>query len=241
MANASPRFQTTLWSEVLLVGKEPNSSAGRKALARLCEIYWYPVYGFIRRRGASVEDAQDLAQDFFEHILSSQFFSRANPEVGRFRNFLIGALCNHLAHAAEKKNSQRSGGRSEKIPIDAALAERLLCAEASAENDPTHAFDRSWANTLIARSMLELERELAEAGRQAAFSALKEFLQRSAEVGEYDAIARDLGMTKGAVAAAAHRMSRRFGELVRQGVRETVASPEMAEEELKYLFSSISR
>jgi DNA-directed RNA polymerase specialized sigma24 family protein len=239
MANTSPRFQTTLWSEVLLVGKEPASSAGRSALERLCRTYWYPIYGFIRRRGASPEDAQDLTQGFFEHILSSEFFSRANPDAGRFRNFLLGALRNYLGHAAAKRNTQRGGGLKEKISIDASLAEHWLGAELTAENDPTLAFDRSWATSLMARAIAELEAEQSTAGRQETFARLKTFLQRAAEPGEYDGIARELAMTKGAVAASVHRLNRRFGELVRQSVRETVASPDMAEEELKHLFTAI--
>lgn len=239
MANASPQFLTTLWNEVLLAGREPDSSAGREALARLCENYWYPVYAYIRRRGASPEDAQDLAQGFFAHILTSGFFARADPAMGRFRNFLLGALRNFLATDHAKRNSQRSGGRRQKIPIDAELAEHRLAAEASPENDPTRAFDRSWANALIAQAVTALEREHAAAGRQALFAALKEFLQRTAAPGEYDTVSRELAMSRGAVAAAVHRMNRRFGELVRKAVRETVATPDMADEELKFLFSVI--
>ena len=239
MGNASPRFETTMWSEVLLVGREPDSSAGRAALARLCEVYWYPVYAYIRRRGARPEDAQDLTQSFFAHILASEFFARARPESGRFRSFLIGALNHHLAHAHEKNQSQRGGGGLEKVPIDATLAEHWLSAEPTADNDAARAFDRSWANTLIAAAVRRLESEQREAGRGPAFEALKEFLQRKAEPGEYDAIADRLGMTKGAVAATTHRLNRRFGELVRQLVRDTVATPDLAEEELSYLFATM--
>lgn len=240
MAHASPRFESTLWSAVLLAGREPDSEAGRRALARLCEAYWYPVYAYIRRRGAGVEDAQDLAQGFFAHILSSEFFSRARPEAGRFRNFLLGALGHFLAHAAEKQRSQRSGGRHERVPIDATLAEYWLGAEPTADNDAARAFDRSWANALVAEAVARLEREQAGAGRTAVFEALKEFLLRKAAPGEYDDIGRSLGMTKGAVAAAAHRLNRRFGELVRQNVRETVASADMAEDELAHLFAHLA-
>lgn len=239
MANRSPRFQTTLWSTVLLAAREPDSSDGREALERLCAAYWYPVYAFIRRRGASVEDAEDLAQGFFKHILLSEFLTRANPELGRFRSFLLGALRHYLGHEFARAHTQRSGGRLKKIPINATLAEYWLGAESSPENDTTHAFDRSWANTLINQAILQLEQEHTESGRQAVFDALKGFLQRSAGPGEYDTISTQLGMTKGAVAAATHRMNRRFGELVRKGVRDTVATSEMAAEEMRFLFSAM--
>lgn len=239
MASGTPQFQTTLWSDVLLAAKEPDTAAGRRALARLCEIYWYPVYAFVRRRGSTVEDAQDLTQGFFQHILASNFLARADPEQGRFRSFLLGALRNYLSGEWARRNTQRSGGAREKIPIDTPMAEQWLRAEASAENDATRAFDRAWANSLLNRAVAELEGEHAAAGRGGLFAALKEFLQRSAEPGEYDRLAPGLGMTKGAIAAAVHRMNRRFGELVRKAVRETVSAPEMAEDELRFLLSMI--
>lgn len=239
MAQTSPQFQTTLWTEVLLAGRQPDTTAGQEALARLCAVYWYPVYAFVRRRGTPVEDAQDLTQGFFAHILRSGFFGRADPEQGRFRNFLLGALRNYLATEAARRNTQRQGGGKERISIDAGQAERWLAAEASPENDATRAFDRAWANTLLAQALEALEREQAEAGRGRLFAALKDFLQRPAAAGEYDALAGELGMSKGAIAAAAHRLNRRFGDLVRKSVRDTVASPEMAEAELKFLFAGV--
>ncbi|MCX6952635.1 MAG: hypothetical protein NTV51_10800 [Verrucomicrobia bacterium] len=126
-----------------------------------------------------------------------------------------------------------------KPPSGAKSSSSAESPEATVHTDPTLAFDRAWANTLITHALRELEHEQSGTGRTALFGSLKEFLQRKAGPGEYDAIARTHGMTKGAVAAATHRLNRRFGELVRQNVRETVATPDLAEEELSYLFSTI--
>jgi RNA polymerase sigma factor (sigma-70 family) len=240
MPHGSPQFQTTLWSQVLLAARQPDSSGGQKAIARLCEIYWYPIYVFVRRKGVSPADAQDLTQGFFEHVLSNGFFARADPERGKFRNFMLGAVRNYLGDERDRRTTQRRGGLAEKIPIDASLAENWLSADPTPTNDPTRAFDRSWATALINHSLGALEKEQAALGKADQFKALKEFLQRTAAPGEYDLIAAQLGMKKGAVSVSVHRLSERLGELVRKSVRDTVVNPEMAEDEMNFLFSALN-
>jgi RNA polymerase sigma-70 factor (ECF subfamily) len=239
MGPGTPNFETTLWSQVLLAAREPDSAAGKKALARLCSVYWYPVYAFIRRRGTSPADAQDLTQGFFEHILSKGFLVRADASRGRFRSYLLGAVKNYLGGEREKKATQRRGGGAEELSIDATLAEQWLSVEPSAANDSTKAFDRSWASTVINGAIEKLEREQAVAGRAEVFLNVKEFLQRSAKAGEYDDLALRLDMSRSAVAATVHRLSERFGELVRSSVRETISDPEMAQDELRFLHSAL--
>lgn len=239
MAAPSHRFETTLWSQVLLAAREPDSDGGRRALARLCNSYWYPIYAFIRRQGVVPEDAADLTQGFFAHILASDFFARADPQRGRFRSFLLGAVSNFVGSERERQSTQRRGGRTEKVAIDAQLAEEWLASESSSANDSTKAFDRSWAIAVISAAMDVLEREQAAAGRSATFDILKEFLQRAALPGEYENLAVRLGMSRGAMAAAVHRLNERFGELVRKSVRDTVSDPEMAEDELRALFAAL--
>jgi len=239
MAPPSPNFETTLWSQVGLVAREPDSTEGQRALATLCHAYWYPVYAFIRRRGKSPADAEDLTQSFFARILSSGFFARADPDRGRFRNFLLGAVRHHLSAETERECSQRRGGRAEKVSIDADYAESLFASDPTHTTDPTLAFDRSWATTVINSALETLEREQASSARPELFPALKEFLQRSAKAGEYDEIARRFSMTRGAVAASVHRLNTRFGEIVRRQVRDTVIDPAMAEDELQFLLRAL--
>jgi DNA-directed RNA polymerase specialized sigma24 family protein len=239
MAHGSPQFDSTLWSQVLLAAREPDSAGGRQALGRLCSAYWYPVYAYVRRRGASPDDAQDLTQGFFQHILSSGFFARVDPGRGKFRSFLLGAVGNYLGDERDKRMSQRRGGGREEIPIDATVGEQWLSVEPSAANDSTRAFDRSWATAVINNAMTALEREQVDAGKSQAFGGLKEFLQRPAMPGEYDEVAAKLNLSKGAVAATVHRLNERFGELVRKSVRDTISDPEMAEEELRFLHAAL--
>lgn len=239
MAQGSAHFETTLWGDVLLAAREPTSNDGQKALSRLCEIYWYPVYVFLRHRGFRQEDAKDLTQGFFEHVLSTGFLARADPERGRFRNFMLGAVKHFVANTREKENTQRRGGTVERISIDAPLAEQWLAIEPSVLNDPTRAFDHSWAVAMLNHVLSLLEDEQQKQGKGEQFILLKEFIQRPAKPGEYDDVAAKLGITKGAVAAAVHRLNGRFGELVRKTVRDTVESSEMAEDELRFLFAAL--
>jgi DNA-directed RNA polymerase specialized sigma24 family protein len=239
MTSGSPNFETTHWSAVLLAAREPDTAAGRRALAQLCELYWYPIYGFVRRRGIQPEDAKDFTQGFFEHILGSGFLERVDRDRGRFRSFLLGALIHYLANERERHAARRRGGGMEKLSIDEVLGEHWLSAEPSPDNDSTRAFDRSWSITLINHALKALEDEQVLGGKRAAFAELKEFLQRSAEPGEYEDVAKRLGLTKGAVAVAVHRLNERLGELVRKNVRETVASTDMAEEEMRFLYSAM--
>lgn len=233
-AKGSTQFETTLWSQVILAGKEPDSSAGREALQRLCAAYWFPAYAFVRRSGVRMEEAEDLTQGFFLHILNSNFFSRADPNSGRFRSFLLGALRHYLAHEREKNLSQRRGGREVMVPVDAGVGEDWLRSEPTPDNDSTRAFDRTWATALIGRAIAELQQE-QDAARGAPFATLKEFFTREPEKGEYETLARRFGLSKAAIAAQVHRLKLRFRELVRREVRETVASPEMAAQELLFL------
>lgn len=241
MAKGSPQFESTVWTQVLVAAREPDSSAGAEALSRLCQVYWFPIYAHIRRLGLPVADAEDLTQGFFVHILQNGFLSRADPGMGRFRNYLLGAVRHYLANDRERQGAQRRGGRAQKVSIDTDLAEVWLAAEPTVATDATVSFDRAWAVSVLKAAMAMVEAEHLGAGKGHLFHAVKEFLQRSASPGEYDEVARALQMSKGAVAAAVHRMTARFGELVKKVVRDSVADGDMAEEELTYLMRVLRR
>jgi len=240
MPQESPQFETTLWSVILCAAHEPDSSAGRDALERLCRVYWYPVYSFIRRRGRNPVDAEDLTQGFFAQILRNGFLRRADPERGRFRAFLLNAVKNHLSDERARANAERRGGTAERISFDGALAEQWLALEPSAVNDAAVAFDRSWALTLVNHALGTLEAEQRDQGKAENFAVLKAFLQRPPDKGEYESVATQLGMRKGAVATAVHRLGERYREIVRKAVKDTVASVEMADEELRFLLATLS-
>lgn len=236
---APSHFQSTLWSQVLLAAREPRADASQKALDALCRAYWYPIYAHIRRSGFDSVGAQDLTQGFFEHILGTGFLDRADASRGRFRNYLMGALWNYLANERERRMARRRGGGQVAVPLDTASAEDWLAGEASHANDATRAFDRSWAVSVIGGAIATLQHEQEKAGKTDHFSVLKEFLQRAPVAGEYESVAARLGLTKGAVAAAVHRLNERLGELVRRSVRETLTDPSMADEEMRFLYAAL--
>jgi RNA polymerase sigma-70 factor (ECF subfamily) len=229
-------FATTHWSVVLAAGHDSTASA-HDALEKLCRTYWYPLYGFVRRRGHSAEDAQDLTQDFFARFLSKKYFKLANPERGRFRAFLLTSLKHFLIYEWEKNRAARRGGGQAIISWDEQEAETLYEHEPASQSSPEKFFDRRWALSLFERALDQLKQEFVAAGRSGQFERLKEFLSNESTDGAYAVAGAELNMAAKTVAVAVHRLRSRYGELVRAEVAHTVSSPPEVEEELRYLVS----
>lgn len=235
MPNPRPdrHFATTQWSLVLAAGdtKDPQS---RRALASLCEAYWYPLYAYIRRRGYSPHDAQDLTQAFFAFVLKTQLFEVADARRGRFRSFLLASLNNFLANHWRKESSPRRGGGSRPLSIDLDEGERRYAREPADRLTPERIFDRRWALTLLEQVLARLADEQAAAGRAEHFRHLKAYL-----VGEsarpYRDVAAETGLTESAVKVAVHRLRKRFGQLLRAEIAETVAGPSDVDDEVRQM------
>ncbi|HKS16056.1 MAG TPA: sigma-70 family RNA polymerase sigma factor [Planctomycetota bacterium] len=165
-------FQSTLWS-VVLRAREGNAEERRAALERLCEIYWPPLYAYLLRKGHPRDQAQDLVQGFFAYLLEKELMDRADPERGRFRNFLKSALKNFLADEHRAAGRQKRGGGKIRIPIDAEVAPLEEMAAAPGHETPEACFDRAWANEILAAALFDLQRILKEEKREAAFQALE--------------------------------------------------------------------
>lgn len=241
--NSSPsraaQFATTHWSVVLAAGQ--RSPSARDALEQLCRSYWYPLYAYIRRRGHSKHDAQDLIQSFLEHLLERHAFERVAREKGRFRSFLLASLNYFLAGQFKRANAQKRGGGREFVSIDARDAEQRYQFEPADERSPEKIFERRWALTVLAEVLSLLEQEYAEAGKQSLFTELEVFLAGDNAGETYAAAAGRLGVTEGAVKMAVLRMRQRYRELFRKTIARTVADPAEVEEELKYLIAVIGR
>jgi len=234
-----PDFDTTQWSMVDLAGRN-NSGAGRNALAQLCQTYWYPIYVYVRRRGRSSHDAQDLTQEFFARLLKHNWVARADKERGRFRSFLLSAVSHFLANEWKKLCSQkRGGGPAAFLPLD--TAELRFGNEPADTLSPEEKFDRRWALTLLDTVLDRLSSEYSAKGRAEVFSVLKPALLGDIEGQPYDALAAKLGMSHGAVRVAIHRIRHRFRTLFRLEVASTVGQSEQIEEEVRYLFKVLSR
>ena len=230
-------FLTTRWSVVLRAGKDDS----QEALAQLCRDYWYPLYAFVRRRGRSMEDAQDVTQAFFLHVIEGQMLTRASAGQGRFRSYLLGALQNFLANEYRRGQTQKRGGGATLVSIDDMQAEERFALEPVDAMTPEMQFERSWAFALLERVCVRLGEDYAQAGRAGLFEKLQPYLAGKAQMAGYEELGRELAMSASAVAVAIHRMRRWYGELLRDEISHTVASPEEVEEEIAYLLAVVAR
>jgi len=232
-------FATTHWSVVLLAAcdSEPNS---REALETLCASYWYPLYAYVRRAGRSVEDAQDLTQEFFARLLEKQYLGLASPERGRFRTFLLSSLKNFLANDWKRAHRQKRGGDVATVSIDTALGENRYAAEPVDAADPEKLYEKRWATTLLDLTIDRLRKDYEASGRLQLFDQLKIFVWGERSDCSYAAIAQHLGLSEGAVKVAVHRLRHRFRELLRAEITNTVADERELDEELRHLITIIA-
>jgi RNA polymerase sigma factor (sigma-70 family) len=228
-----PGFATTRWSLVAAA----QGPAARQALAELCELYWYPVYAFVRRCGRPAVDAGDLTQEFFTRLLETAGIAGADPAKGRFRSYLQGACRHFLANQRDRVLAKKRGGGQAVLSLDLPDAERRYAAEPADGRTPEQLFDRRWALTLLDAVLADLRFDYDAAGQADLFDRLKETLTGEGEA--YAAIAAGVGMTEGAVKVAAHRFRRRYRARLRAAIAETVSTPAEIEAEIRDLFAAL--
>jgi RNA polymerase sigma-70 factor (ECF subfamily) len=234
-----PAFVTTHWSVVLRAGRNDTTQA-QAAFSHLCQIYWYPLYAYVRQRGYSPEDAQDMTQGFFAQLIERGTLAHADPARGRFRSFLLASFSHFLGHEWEKARALKRGGGQTAVSLDLAEAEQCYALEPVDPSTPEKAFERRWALALLQAVLDRLESEYRQEGRQSLFEALQASLTGPRESQPYSVLATRLKMTEGAVKVAVHRLRKRYRELLRAEVTTTVSRPEEAEEELRDLFAALS-
>jgi len=231
-------FETTEWSVVLAAGGE-DSRAARIALATLCEAYWYPLYAYIRRWGATADDAPDLTQAFLTSLLERRDFKGLSQERGRFRAFLLASLRHFLANDAAKRRSQKRGGGAMTIPLQSDDAERRYLVEPVDSATPEKLYERRWALTVIDRVLAELRHEAEADGGTDEFDAIKACMLGRSASGSFGAIAARLGVGEGAVRVAVHRLRRKFQARLKQDIAATVSSPDQVDDEIRYLIRAL--
>jgi DNA-directed RNA polymerase specialized sigma24 family protein len=220
-------FPTTHWSALARATMHGEKQA-RRDLEELCGCYWRPVYLFIRARGVTHAEAQDLTQEFLVHVMERSLFRRADPLQGQFRSFLLGALVRFLGDAADKRNAQKRGGTVPHVSLE--QAESSLGAQQSAL-----AFDREWALTILENALEKARAEFAQAGREKQFEVLKTFLPGSEGAPPYEAAAVELGVSGPALKSEVHRLRRQFRQFVLEQVGRTVSAPHEIEAEVQHL------
>jgi len=237
---APRRFETTQWSLVQAAAGD-NSTAARRALAALCETYWWPLYWFVRRRGHSVDDAQDLTQGFLTRLIDKQDVRMARQERGRFRTFLLSAFTHYIANEAQRERAQKRGAGIAPLPLEFEAAEHRYRLEAADTRTPETLFDRRWAITVLDRALQQLRRGETDAGRIVEFDLIKPSLLGTSPEGGYAGWARTLATTESAVKVAAHRLRKRFQRVLREEIAQTVSTDAEVDDELRYLMDALRR
>jgi len=231
-------FRTTHWSDVLAAGRSPGPEAAA-ALESLCRAYWRPVYAHVRRQGHDLEAARDLTQEFFTRLIEGQWLRPADPQRGRFRSFLLRCLSGFLIDEWRRSTAKKRGGGREFFSLDEAREEEQWALEPVENFTPEQAYDRRWAEALIARANARLRADYEAAGQDGRFETLKAYLLGGHEPDSYSDVAAQLALTVPAVKSAIYKLRQRYGEAIRAEIAETVSRPEDVEQELAALLVAL--
>lgn len=246
-ALAEPRgFATTRWSLILSAAdSDADEQKARQALAELCRTYWRPVFLFVSRHGYSVQEAQDLTQDFFVMILESNWLQHADEHRGRFRSFLLKSLQNFLSHAEERTRTVKRGGRMEFVSWDEWMAEAPSQLSVSAETlhdvSPEHLFDLRWAATVVEHALQRLREECEGKGRLRLFETLSGNLTLERGDVSYASLAKALGIAETMVKKQLHNLRQRYRWFLRDEVAHTVENPADVDEEIRHLCAVLAQ
>jgi RNA polymerase sigma-70 factor (ECF subfamily) len=236
---STPReiFATTHWTVVLAAGQRHTAQADR-ALEELCRGYWFPLYAYVRRRGYSKEDAEDLTQAFFARFLEKNYLAGLDAERGRFRAFLLASLKHFLINDWKKSQRVKRGGGETILSLDWQSADTQFQVASTAEPSPDKAFDREWALALLGKVIAGLQAECEGEGRRSQFAELKIFLTAGKGAVSYAEVALRLDLDEAAVRVLVHRLRKRYRELLRAEIANTLADPAKVNEELRALFGA---
>jgi len=234
-----PRFATTRWSVVLAAGKS-SSPQQKQALETLCQSYWFPLYAYLRRRRYDTHQAEDLTQAFFAHILEKKDFQTADPKFGKFRSFLLVRLKYFLSDERDHAHAKKRGGGKKILSLSIQNAEGQYALEPAIQLSPEMLFEKSWALTILERTMGRLEAEMADKNKQKLFDCLKVYLTTDKDVIPYQDMAAELKMTEGSVRVAVHRLRRRYRKLLRDEIAQTVDDEGQIDEEMGCLFAALA-
>ncbi len=227
-------FATTHWSVVARCALTDAPKAA-DALAKLCEMYWPPIYSFIRRRGYSAADAQDLTQSFFAFFLRTKAYARTDQLHGKFRSFLLVSVKHFLADDRDREQAIKRGGDHKFVSLDQGTAEAFYDATSASDSTAERLFELRWAKTLTAGALNSLREELKAEDKLQLFEQLKNFLIGGSILPSYDEASARTGLPRATVKTHVHRLRQRYREIVRREISRTVSAPHEIDEELRYL------
>jgi RNA polymerase sigma factor (sigma-70 family) len=237
--SSNSRFATTHWS-VIMAASDSASAQHEPALSTLCQTYWFPLYAYLRRRGYDSHQAEDYTQGFFAGILERKGLRKADPKYGKFRSFLLASLKNFLADEWDHDKAQKRGGDKKVLSLDFDAAASRYEREPAHHMSPEKLFERSWALTVLTRAMERLKAESVASGKQQLFDRLKIYLTAEKDTVLYKDVAEELNMTEGTIKVAVHRLRRRYRELVRDEIAQTVTTEAEVDEEIRDLFAALA-
>lgn len=220
---------------------QSQAEGAELALAELCQVYWYPLYIFARRRGYSPSDAEDLTQGFFLHLLADRALAGVDPVKGKFRSFLIACFQNYIADAADWSRRVKRGGGKELVQLDAEDAEERYRREPVEFLTAEKIFDARWAMTVLGETMTRLREGYIAAGKESTFEALESFLDPNSALAlpSYEDVAKRLGLSVSGVKTIVHRMRKRYRSILREEVGRTVSDPANIDEEIRALCEAL--
>jgi len=228
------RFAATRWSMVLAAGNHRTGTAAHRAMGELACMYWFPLYAYLRRRGSSPPQAEDLVQGFFTRLLEKDALASVDRSKGKFRSFLLASLQNYLANEWDKTQTKKRGDGKTTLSLDTLDAETRYAAEPADTMTPERVYERRWALAVLEQVLAGLREEYAQRSQAKIFAALEHLLVGGPRTG-YAQIAQRLQMTEGAVKVAGHRLRRRYRDLLRAEIAQTVAEPALVDEEIRQL------
>lgn len=227
---------------VLAAADDQGGTQSRRALEELIQAYWFPLYAFVRRQGAlgiSSATAEDMVQEFFARLLEKKYLAQVDRSKGKFRSFLLVAVKHFLSKERAKDRAQKRGGGRTVIAMDGLEAAARYAVEPVDNMTPERLFERQWALAVLAQVLGRLKDEYAQPGKARLYEAIEPCLTRGAGAIDYSQVSRELRMTKGPLRVAVHRLRRRYRDLLRQEIAQTVDSPEQVEEEIAYLLNCL--
>jgi RNA polymerase sigma factor (sigma-70 family) len=223
---------------VVLAAGRGSSPPADRALEELCRTYWYPLYAYVRRQGHSREDAEDLTQGFFARFLARNYLENVSSEKGRFRAFLLASLKHFLANEHARAGRLKRGGGTITLSLDWQDANTRYQIDPADQLSPDTLYDRTWAMTLLERVITRLHEECAAEGKGKLFERLKPFLMAGKGAIPYSETAADLDCSEGTVRVAVHRLRKRYRELLRKEISQTLSDPAQVEEEMRTLLGA---
>jgi RNA polymerase sigma factor (sigma-70 family) len=239
-AKGAVSFHAARWT-IVMKAAQSQAQGGQSTLAELCQLYWYPLYIFARRRGYSPDDAQDLTQGFFLHLLEHRALTSVDPLKGKFLSFLLASFQNHISDTVDRTRRLKRGGDKEFVQLDAEDAEERYRLEPSESLTAEKIFGARWAVTVLGEALKKLNHEYATTGKTSTFEALKVFLDPNSSMAppSYDEVANRLKVSTGGVKTLIYRLQKRYTALLREEVGRTVSDPAEIDEEIHALCEAL--